>query len=165
MEVCGKHAWGRPLFKVQDTGALFLQPWNTVPVRKSVNRSWVPSTHDQRSNLLHPGCAYQRKQEMYSHTDAHCFYLIFGLPLLWHTKMKATKVLLYNKHHRKKKRVNCTFIEEYTAKRATVFFFLMGLNCTQPCSLTLFMSNAKAFITSVLPLLRLQFHLLSRQMK
>lgn len=39
---------------------------------------------------------------MYSHTNAHCFYLIFGLPLLWHTKMKAAKVLLYNKHHRKK---------------------------------------------------------------
>lgn len=63
---------------------------------------------------------------MYSHTNAHCFYLIFGLPLLWHTKMKATKVLLYNKHHRKKKRVNCTFIEEYTAKRATVFFPFNG---------------------------------------
>lgn len=84
---------------------------------------------------------------MYSYTNAHFFYLIFGLPLLWHTKMKATKVLLYNKHHRKKKRVNCTFIEEYTAKRATVFFFLMGLNCTQPCSLTLFMSNAKVVLT------------------
>lgn len=60
VEVCSKYARRRPLFKIKDTGPMLLQPGNTVPVRNILNRSWIPSTHDQRDNLLHPSRTWMK---------------------------------------------------------------------------------------------------------
>lgn len=81
-KVGGKHAWGWPLFKVKYDGSMFFQPGHPVPVRKSLNRSWISSTNDQRDDLLHPCCTLTKRiYEMliYSSDKQHFFYLSFDL--------------------------------------------------------------------------------------
>ena len=61
--------------------------------------------------------------------------------------MKATKVFLYNKHWKKNVWIVHLSKSIQQNEQLFFFFFLMGLNCTQPCSLSLFMSNANIVIT------------------
>lgn len=70
VEVSCKHAWRRPLFKVEGEGSILLQPWNTVPVVESLNGGRIPAADDQREHLLHPCRTYKKE-------TISCFDLAF----------------------------------------------------------------------------------------